>query len=138
MYFLAQQDKQKMKDILDYLLKYNVIERASHRSKVHHIYASAGYLVYKPNPEASARLVIDYKLVNQSILTAPPVIPAIANTLYFLQDKYMFSTTDLTSAYSQKPLFLLGVYCKQGKLTFYPYHINKNNSFHLKEVAQSF
>ena len=99
MYYLAPHERQQMKDILDHLIKYEVIERASHQAKVNHLHASPGYLVAKPNPESSARLIVNYQLLNEAILTAPPVIPNISNTLQALRGKYMYSTSDLTSAY---------------------------------------
>jgi len=99
MYYLAPEDKMKMKDILDYLMKYKIIERASHLSDVRHLHACPAFLVPKPDPQSSARLIIDYRLLNEAILTAPAVIPSLPNTLQALRNKYMFSKTDITQAY---------------------------------------
>jgi len=99
MYYLAPQDKQQLRDILEFLTKYNIIKRASHHDKVQHLHASAAYLVAKKNLDTSARLIIDFRLLNEAILYAPPVIPSLPNTLQALRNKYMYSTTDITMAY---------------------------------------
>ncbi len=99
MYYLAPQDKQQLRDILEFLTKYNIIKRASHHDKIQHLHASAAYLVAKKNLDTSARLIIDFRLLNEAILYAPPVIPSLPNTLQALRNKYMYSTTDITMAY---------------------------------------
>ena len=98
-YYTGPQELQQMRDICDFLIRYNVIERCNQRDKGAHLVASAGYLVEKPNKHASARLVIDFKLLNQMIKTSPPVIPCVTTTLQQLRNKIMFTTLDLTQAF---------------------------------------
>ena len=98
-YFLNSQDSQQMLDITNFLIKFDIIERCSHRDKISHLMASPGYLVEKPNKLASPRLVIDYTLINQLIKTTPPTIPSITSVLQSLRNKAIFSSIDLTSAF---------------------------------------
>ena len=99
MYYLAPQDLLMMRDICSYLVKYGIIERASHQDKISHLLASPGYLVSRPNPLSAARLIIDYRIINQVIKTSPPSIPCIQNVLQQLRGKTMYTSSDLTSAY---------------------------------------
>ena len=98
-YFLNSQDSQQMLDITNFLIKFDIIERCSHRDKISHLMASPGYLVERSNKLASPRLVIDYTLINQLIKTTPPTIPSITSVLQSLRDKTIFSSIDLTSAF---------------------------------------
>ena len=99
MYYLSPGETQQMRDICNFLIRYKIIERASHQGDFRHLHASPGYLVARANPMASARLIIDYRLLNQCIKTASPAIPCIQTTLQELRGMAMFTTTDLTSAY---------------------------------------
>ena len=127
MYYLAPEDKMKMKDILDYLMKYKIIERASHLSDVRHLHACPAFLVPKPDPQSSARLIIDYRLLNEAILTAPAVIPSLPNTLQALRNKYMYSKTDITQAY-----FSLSIDKKSQPLTRF---VTDFGSFHMLKLC---
>ena len=98
-YFMNSLDTQQMLDITNFLIKFNVISRASHQDEINHLHASAGYLVQRQNKLASPRLVIDYTLINQIIKTSPPNIPSITSVLQSLRDKAIFSSIDLTSAF---------------------------------------
>ena len=99
MYYLAPNERQQLRDILDYLLKYNIIERATPNSDIVNLFASPAYLVSKPDKQSSARMIIDFRMLNEAILTAPPVIPNLPNTLQALRNKYMFSVSDFRQAY---------------------------------------
>ena len=98
-YFMNSLDTQQMLDITNFLIKFNVISRASHQDEINHLHASAGYLVQRQNKLASPRLVIDYTLINQIIKTSPPNIPSITSVLQSLRNKAIFSSIDLTSAF---------------------------------------
>ena len=99
LYYLAPQQRQQMQDILDHLLKYEIIERACQNTQITHLFASPAYLVEKKDPESPSRFIINYQILNQAIKTAPPVIPNLTHTLQNLRDMYMYSTTDLKQAY---------------------------------------
>ena len=99
MYYLSPGEGQQMRDICNFLLRYKIIERCSHQHEFRHLSASPGYLLAKSNPLASARLIIDYTLLNQCIKTAAPTIPNIQSTLQELRGYGMFTTSDLTSAF---------------------------------------
>ena len=98
-YFMNAQDHQAMLDITSFLIKFDVIERASHRDEIAHLAASPGYLVARADQSASPRLIIDYTLINQIIKTSPPNIPSITSVLQTLRNQAIFSSIDLTSAF---------------------------------------
>ena len=98
-YFMNAQDHQAMLDITSFLIKFDVIERASHRDDIAHLAASPGYLVARADQSASPRLIIDYTLINQIIKTSPPNIPSITSVLQNLRNQAIFSSIDLTSAF---------------------------------------
>ena len=99
LYYLAPQQRQQMQDILEHLLKYEIIERACQNTQITHLFASPAYLVEKKDPESPSRFIINYQILNQAIKTAPPVIPNLTHTLQNLRNMSMFSTTDLKQAY---------------------------------------
>ena len=99
MHYLAPSQKQQMRDILDFLPKYKIIERASQNSDVVKLFASAAYLVPKLDSQSAVRMIIDFRMLNEAILTAPAVIPNLTNTLQALRNNYMFSVSDFRQAY---------------------------------------
>ena len=67
-YFLSQETRQHMEDILNFLVKYKVISRTNQEDKIAHLCASPAYLVGKPDKTAAYRLIIDFRLVNKTLL----------------------------------------------------------------------
>ena len=98
-YFLSQETRQHMEDILNFLVKYKVISRTNQEDKIAHLCASLAYLVGKPDKTAAYRLIIDFRLVNKTLLCPLPVIPDITSVLHTLQNQHFFSTMDLSSAF---------------------------------------
>ena len=100
-YYLQQEQGQHLRDILDYLLKEEIIERCSPNANTgFNNFSSPAYLVGKANPHKSAyRLIINYKDLNEEILTQFPVLPNISQYVQTLSKAYVFSQFDLSSAF---------------------------------------
>ena len=101
LYFVQDEQRQHLADVLSFLLKNKIIERANqHHDGEFNLWASPGYLVRKANPERSGyRLVLDFTFLNSQLITSPPIIPNISQMIENLRDRYVFSTYDLTNAF---------------------------------------
>ena len=101
LYFVQNEQRQHLADVLSFLLKNKIIERANqHHDGEFNLWASPGYLVRKANPEKSGyRLVLDFTFLNSQLITSPPIIPNISQMIENLRDQYVFSTFDLTNAF---------------------------------------
>ena len=100
-YYLQQEQGQHLRDILDYLLKEQIIQQCSPNCNTgYNNFSSPAYLVGKSNPHKSAyRLIINYKDLNEELLTQFPVLPNISQYLQRLSSAYVFSQFDLSSAF---------------------------------------
>lgn len=97
-YFLSGHEKQHIEDICAFLLKFKIISKVNHTDTASS-FASPGYLVSRKNLESSARLIINYSLINSVIESFPPIIPDLSTILHSLRNKCLFTITDLSSAY---------------------------------------
>ncbi len=79
-YYLAQEEREHMRSILDFLEKYKIIERVPADDRGHDLIASPCYLVGKKDKSQSYRMVIDYRIVNKVISSPVPLIPLTANS----------------------------------------------------------
>ena len=98
-YYLAQEEREHMRSILDFLEKYKIIERVPADDRGHDLIASPCYLVGKKDKSQSYRMVIDYRIVNKVISSPVPLIPDINPTLHTLHNQALFTLFDLSSAY---------------------------------------
>ena len=98
MYYVSGIDLAAQNDILQFLLRYGIIERSTHHDRISE-FASPAYLVPKGNKQAPARLIIDYKILNDNLVSNTPVLPDPQTVLHSLSGCAMFSGTDLSSAY---------------------------------------
>ena len=98
-YYLAQEEREHMRSILEFLEKYQIIERVPPDDRGHDLIASPCYLVGKKDKSQSYRMVIDYRIVNKVISTPVPLIPDIIPTLHTLHNQALFTLFDLSSAY---------------------------------------
>ena len=122
-YFLSQEMKMHMRDILDTLIKYDIIERSSSDDDGRHLVASPAYLVGKADKSQSYRLVVDYRLLNRLISCPVPLIPDITTVLHSLRSQALFTLVDLSSAYFSVTLtpecqYLTSFACQLGKFKF--------------------
>lgn len=98
-YYLAQEQRQHMRTILDFLLKYDIIAKAKPDDNGQDMISSPCYLVSRKDKSQSYRLVIDYRLINRIIAAPVPIIPDITSTLHSLQNQALFTLFDLSSAF---------------------------------------
>ena len=93
-------EAQMMRDILEALLKQEVIIKASCAGGDIPDFASPAFLVKRANESSSARLVVDFKLVNECISREPISIPNFAEILNELRDCVLFTSLDLKNAFN--------------------------------------
>ena len=97
-FYIGQLEREHMSTILDFLIKTNIVHKTTQHSTPSH-FASPAYLVSKADQNATYRLIIDYRLLNQAINVPVPIIPDITLLLHSLQNKFMFSCLDLSQAF---------------------------------------
>ena len=98
LYYTSGADRKSLDDVLQFLVKYDVIAKIKPDDPISE-FASPAYLVPKPNKQVPARLIIDYKLLNDCIETNPPTLPDAQVILHSLHNYAIFTQQDLTSAY---------------------------------------
>ena len=98
-YYLAQEEREHMRSILEFLEKYKIIERVPADDYGHDLVASPCYLVGKKDKSQSYRMVIDYRIVNRVISSPVPLIPDINPTLHTLHNQALFTLFDLSQAF---------------------------------------
>ena len=101
LYYVHNEQRQHLSDVLSFLLKSGIIERANqHHNGQHNLFASPAYLVRKANPHRSGyRLVLDFRYLNDQLVSSPPILPNITQLIENLNDKHIYSTYDLTNAF---------------------------------------
>ena len=97
-FYIGQIERQHMSTILQFLIKTNIVRKTTQNSTPSH-FASPAYLVSKADKNATYRLIIDYRLLNQAVNVPVPIIPDITLLLHSLQNKFMFTTIDLSQAF---------------------------------------
>ena len=97
-FFLNPTESRHMKDILDFLIKNNIIMK-SPISDQGDLFGSPAYLIAKSNPDSQARLVIDYRNLNSLLACEANLLPDITTILHSLRGAHFYSKTDLSNAY---------------------------------------
>jgi len=98
-YFMCPSDTQHLKDILSWLEKYKVIEKAAISSDGAHLSGVPAYLISRNKPNSCARLLIDFRNLNQQIIADANIIPDITSLLHSLRNSAIYSSTDISNAY---------------------------------------
>ena len=98
---LEKTQERHLADILSFMSKSNIIEKVpiSKRNIIQHN-GNPAFLVARQNPEASARLVIDYSATNASLEPEQSIIPNITTTLHSLRNYFLFTVIDVSNAYN--------------------------------------
>ncbi len=99
-FYNAPFESSAMRDILESLLKQEVIIKASCAGGDIPNFSSPAFLVKRSSPSSSARLVVDFKLVNECIATEPISIPNFNIILNDLRDCAIYSSLDLKNAFN--------------------------------------
>lgn len=98
LYYVTGHERKHLEDILDFLCKYNIITRSSHRDPSNE-FASPAYIVPTKNPQKPGRLIIDFRILNDVIKTTPPTLPDTQTILHSLRDCILYTCTDLSAAF---------------------------------------
>ncbi len=99
-FYNAPFESSAMRDILESLLKQEVIIKASCAGGDIPDFSSPAFLVKRSSPSSSARLVVDFKMVNECIATEPISIPNFNIILNDLRDCALYSSLDLKNAFN--------------------------------------
>ena len=100
-FFMNAVDSQHMKDILSFMIKNDIIQKAPISGDDGDLHGSPAYLIPKSSgsPNSSGRLIIDYRFLNSMLQCEPSILPSIDLTLHGLRSAAIYSITDLASAY---------------------------------------
>ena len=98
-YYLAPSESSHMRDILDLMLKKNIIAKAPNINTDLHSFACSSFVVPRKNKQKIGRLVIDYSLLNPLLLLEPPIIPHMDQLLHDMRDYAFFSCIDVSQAF---------------------------------------
>ena len=98
-YFTSPSDSQHLKDILDFLMKENIIVPAKHSGDKGDLTGSAAYLIAKSKPGSSARLIVDFRFVNSLVKSEPNVLPDAQSMLHSMRGSVLYTSLDLSAAY---------------------------------------
>ncbi len=99
-YYLAPMELQQLREILRILEKLGIVSKASTSGSELSQFASPCFLISKSNKAQSARLVINYKLLNELITIEPPLIPTVSSILKKLRNASFYSVIDLKNAFN--------------------------------------
>ena len=100
-YTLDPSNARHLKDILDFMLKNNIISKVPiSKKETCNFFGAPAFLVPRQNPDSSARLVIDYSKTNTVIEREQSIIPHMAQTIHSLRNFTMFSVVDISNAYN--------------------------------------
>lgn len=100
LYFLDKEGSSMLRDILEFLLKTGVISKAPCSGGDISQFASPCFLVKRANPESAARLVVNFKLINECISVEPIVLNNFSNILNQLQGSVIYSSVDMKNAFN--------------------------------------
>ena len=99
-YFHAPLEVKQLREILKVLTNLDIISKASTSGSELSMFASPCFLVAKANKNATARMVINYKLLNELITIEPPILPTLESILQQLRNCSLYSTIDLKNAFN--------------------------------------
>ena len=99
-YYLAPMEVQQLREILRILEKLGIVSKASTSGSELSQFASPCFLISKANKNQAARLVVNYKLLNELITIEPPLLPTISSILKKLRNASFYSVIDLKNAFN--------------------------------------
>ena len=99
-YYLAPMELAQLREILRILEKLGIVSKASTSGSELSQFASPCFLIAKSNKAQTARLVVNYKLLNELITIEPPLIPTVSSILNKLRDASFYSVIDLKNAFN--------------------------------------
>ena len=99
LYYLDPKSASQMRDILEFLVKTNVIAKAPTSGGEGQNFASPAFLVARANKQQAARIVVNFQHLNQCIAIDPITISNLDFILNQLRDSCLFSVFDLKNAF---------------------------------------
>ena len=100
LYYLDKEGSSMLRDILEFLVKTNVISKAPCSGGDLSQFASPCFLVRRSNTQQAARLVVNFKLINECVSVEPITLNTFDNILNQLQGSVLYSCIDLKSAFN--------------------------------------
>ena len=102
-YYLNASELQQLQVILQFLLKYDAISKVdvggNHKDLHMDEFASPSYLIPRSNPSSSARLIVNYRHLNQLIETEACHIDTAQSVINGFRESYLFTNLDLSCAF---------------------------------------
>jgi hypothetical protein len=99
LYYLDPEASSQMRDTLEFLCRTKVITKASCAGGDIPDFASPSFLVKKSSDQKPARLVVDYRLLNEVLALEPITLSNFDIILNELRDATMYTTLDLKAAF---------------------------------------
>ena len=99
-YYNSPLESQALRDVLEALIKQDVIIKAACKGDKIPSFASPAFLVRKASNSSSARLVVDFKLINECIAAETVSIPNFASIVNQLRGSGCYSSLDLKNAFN--------------------------------------
>ena len=102
-YYLNSSELQQLQVILQFLLKYDAISKIGVEGDDKNLhmdsFASPSYLIPRSNPASSARLIVNYRHLNQLIEQEACHIDTAQSCINSFRNSYLFSNLDLSCAF---------------------------------------
>ena len=102
-YYLNSSELQQLEVILQFLLRYQAISKIDVQgdNKDLHLdsFASPSYLIPRSNPNSSARLIVNYRHLNQLLEQEAVHIDTASSVINSYREAYLYSSVDLSCAF---------------------------------------
>jgi hypothetical protein len=104
LYYMDPKSASQMRDILEFLVKTDVIEKVPCSGGQGQTFASPAFLVARANKQQAARIVVNFQYLNQCIAIDPITLTNLDFILNQLRDSCLFSSLDIKSAFQSLEL----------------------------------
>ena len=102
-YYLNAEELQQLQVILQFLIDYDAISKVStagHDKDLHlDSFCSPSYLIPRSNPNSSARLIVNYRFLNENLQSEAVHLDTPNSVINSFRDCYFFSAMDLSCAF---------------------------------------
>ena len=100
LYWMDPGSSSMMRDVLEFLVKTDVIGKASTSGGDLNEFASPAFLVRRANKNSAARLVVNFKMLNECLSLEPITLSNFDSILNQLRDAALFTSIDIKSAFN--------------------------------------
>ena len=102
-YYLNPSELSQLQCILQFLIKYDAISKVSTTGTNKDLnidsFCSPSYLIPRSNPNSSARLIVNYKFLNENLACESTHLDTASSVINSFRDSYLFSNLDLSCAF---------------------------------------